>query len=194
MLYRTSCLTLALISLAGGCSIAPDNSSSIPQSIAAAERAQWQQFAPDPKEFSLLMPGVPIATQSEGGTDKTVVKEGSFVLKARQGNYKAAYMISYADYAPEQRGVLSDEKIVDSTWQAAYGDIGNKMVYKKKIKYQGFEGVEFQYTGGKNASHLVTSRNYLVKNRLYQISAIMSKEQFDRGDAMKYLDSFKLSS
>lgn len=114
------------------------------------------------------------------------------MLKARQGPYKAVYLISYADYPPAKRGALSDAAILEATWQAAHDDVGDRMVYKKKIKYNQHEGIEYQYTGAKGDTHLVTSRDYLANNRLYMISAIMSKEQFSRGDATRYLDSFEL--
>ena len=80
----------------------------------------------------MRMPGVPTETQS--APTAGVVKERSFMLKARQGNYKAGYLISYADYPPQQRGVLSDAAILESVWQTLPADVRNKMVYKKKIK------------------------------------------------------------
>ena len=183
-------LTFTMLWVSVGCGASKRDLAAL-QPISATERAQWEPFVPESEAFSIVMPGVP--TEVKTDADAGAVKQRSFMLKARQGQYKAAYLISYADFPPEQRGILSDAAILESSWQSSRNDVNNKMIYKKQIKYKQYEGIEYQYRGEKDRNYLVTSRDYLIRNRLYMTSAIMSQEQFDRGDAVKYLNSFELT-
>lgn len=139
------------------------------------------------------MPGIPVETVSINDTVVGPLEDHSFLLKAVQGKYKAAYLISYVDYPKEKRGILSSSEILESIFQSVQEENKDRMVYKKKIKFKNHEGIEYQYTGKIQAGHIVSGRNYLIDNRLLMLTAIMSKEQFARGDAAKYLDSLELT-
>ncbi len=157
-----------------------------------SDTSQWKEFSSKEGQFALLMPGIPEEKKSVTQTRIGPIKDHSFMLKAQQGELKAAYLVSYADYPKDRPHDLSPNTFLEQTWQAAFGDLGNRLIYKKSITLNGFAGSEFQYRGKGASTSLVTSRNYLVNNRLYQLSAVMSKKQAERGDAQKYLDSFRL--
>lgn len=156
---------------------------------ADSEAAQWKKFSSQNGKFTLLMPGIPEAKESTIDTTVGLLSDHAFLLKARQGNYKAAYLISYIDY-PSSRLKVSPQQFMEQAWQGSMGSFGSSNIYKKHISLNEYAGIEYQYKG--KSGNLVTGRSYLVGKRLYQLTAIMSKEQFGRGDAMKYLGSFRV--
>lgn len=152
--------------------------------------AAWQEFTSAPGNFALLMPGVPVAKTETLPTEAGPIDDNSFMLRARQGKYKAAYLMSYSDYPPGSTQKLNPNDFLEKSWQGSFGALGDKLVYKKTITFNGFAGIDFQYRG--KGTLLVTGRNYLIHDRIYQLCAVMHQAQEARGDAQKYLDSFRL--
>jgi hypothetical protein len=172
--WLTLCLPVTTILVAGGCT--------------SSEAAQWKMFSSQNCRFEVLMPGVPKETSSFTDTAVGRLNDHSFMLKARQGNYKAAYSISYVAY-PSAQLKVSPQQFMEQTWEASNDFAGSTQIYKKHISLKGHAGLEYQIKA--KSGSLITGRNYLIDNRLYQLTAIMSQEQFQRGDAMKFLDSFQ---
>ncbi len=158
-----------------------------------AKNAPWKKFSHQGGKFSLLMPGIPTETISTTDTVLGPLESHDFLLKAVQGNYKAGYLISYSDYNKEKRGILSDMEILEHIMQSIKENNKNRWLYDKKINLGKYKGIEIQHIGKVQKEYIITERHYLIDNRLLTTTAVMPKKQYDRGDAMKYLNSLKLT-
>lgn len=197
MRYLFIALAATLLGL-GGCGTADTSSDTTastlhkpPEQVSATDAA-WQEFTSAPGNFAVLMPGVPEAKKESMSTETGPIDQDTFTLRAQQGSDKAAYMISYADYPAGSTQKFNPNDFLEKCWQGGYSNLGDKLIYKKTFVFNGFAGLEFQYRGNTRPPFLITERDYLVHDRVYQMSAVMSQSQAARGDAQKYLDSFRL--
>ena len=191
--YAPIALAISLVFVADGCGAAKNRAAATSQKTSVVKNAPWKEFSPKGGRFSLLMPGVPTEKVSIDDTVVGPLESHSFLLKAVQGDYKAGYLFSYADYPQEKRGVLSDAEFLESFYVAFQEKYDGDVIYKKKIKFENYEGIEYKCTSKIQPSNIVMCRDYLIGSRLLTLSAVMPKKQFERGDAMKYLDSLKLT-
>jgi hypothetical protein len=178
--------------LFSGCRDVQTESVATRRSSQAGATVRWKTFLSTQGKFSLLMPGVPEEKTSVSETQLGPLKNFLFIFREQQGKYKAAYLISYLDYPHDHTQKFKPSIFLERAWQETFGGSARIITYKKNIVLNGFVGIEFQYKGKTDPTIVTTSRNYLVKDRIYQLSAIMSQEQCDAGDAQKYLDSFQI--
>lgn len=190
MRYLSVGLAVTAIIVVGGCI---NSEAQQPSAQAdAIDAVEWKEFSSERGNFSLLMPGAPEEKKSVIQTQLGPLDSYSFLLKARQGNRKTAYLISYSDYPSGHTQKFNSTDFLEKTWQGSFSNLGDRLVYKKNITLNNFAGLEFQYRGESASTSIITGRNYLVNDRIYQLAAVMSKELVDRGGAQKYLDSFRL--
>lgn len=167
--------TIAIMFCLAGCGSADKN----------APTNQWTEFSSPQGKFTVLMPGVPQASQETIDTVIGPLVQHSFKLRSN----KSVYIISYVDYPGKLR--VSPAKFLEETWKAGWGNLGSRLLYKRSGSSEGDATLEFQYKG-ESGKAIATSRYYLAGQRLYDIAVITPTAQ-SSGDAEKFMTSFKLT-
>lgn len=155
-----------------------------------ATNMPWQLLTSKAGRFSILVPGRPEESISTQASKLGPLRTHRFVLKARQGDFTAAYLLDYVDYP--QRGVRAYDPhfFLEQFVEGGFGDL--RLNYQKRIRLGSHAGIEFQHRMRADASSpLHTGRAYLVGNRMYLLGAIMRRPLLEQGCATKYLDSFR---
>jgi hypothetical protein len=83
--------------------------------------------------------------------------------------------------------------LLEQSWQAGFGRMGNRVIYKKRINYRGHPGLEHRFRG-KNFSHptFSTGRIILVGGTYYAWDVILPEAFMKEDYAPKFLESFRL--
>lgn len=153
-------------------------------------QADWKDFVSPAGRFAVLMPGIPDEKEDVIATELGPLTDHAFTLKDQQHPRRYVYTLSYTDYPPGHTQQFDPNDFLERAWQGSFSNLADRLVYKQRTTLNGFAGLAFQYRG--KGTFLVTARSYLVHDRIYQLSAIMPKEQLDKGDGTKYLESFRL--
>ncbi|HBX50632.1 MAG: hypothetical protein A2W98_00980 [Bacteroidetes bacterium GWF2_33_38] len=100
-----------------------------------------------------------------------------------------AYMVAYSDY-PSAMVEASDAKtLLEGVKSGFTGDLQVSVIEEKEIKLGENPGIFFK---ANSESYFVVFKDYLVKNRLYQIG-ILRDGSFPNDEAVKaFIDSFEL--
>jgi len=108
-----------------------------------------------------------------------------------QGKDLSSYIVIYAKYPRNYLQKFNSYKFLEKTWKDSFGDFKNKFIYEKRIKFNNYPAIEFQYEDARH-NIVTTARYYLIGDQTYLIAASTSKIGFEDGYANKYLDSFQL--
>jgi len=135
--------------------------------------------------YSVSMPGKPVEVGTPFGIGE--FHGVSHVVNVRSAG--SSYSTSYADLPIDP----SDETIAEKVFDAAKNDLLEKararVLDEKKIYLKGNSGREIK---AQAPNGVIISRNYLVKNRLYQIVVLVpDNAPFDKAD--KFLNSFSIT-
>lgn len=142
----------------------------------------WKPFTSQEGNFSALLPGEP----KEVTQNELFLKVHVFTCKA---NTKTSFGVSYIDY-PEKLHVNPTEKTYDGARNGALGK-GGKLLQEKSITIEGFPGREIQVE--KNGGEVFfIDRYFLAGNRLYQVMAVVPKQDQSSTNISYFLDSFSL--
>lgn len=152
----------------------------------------WNKFVSKECTFSVLMPGTPKSESSAIKGKAGTAHSKTFILDARQGNDLSSYSVYYTHFPLGYLRKFDSYKFLERTWEDRFSDMKNRLVYKKRIKLNGFAAIEFQYRDKGASTSLTTTRYYLANDRTYLVTASTSKVGFARGYADKYLNSFQI--
>jgi hypothetical protein len=153
---------------------------SVPPVFAQAAPSIWKVFESEGGGFSLLLPGEPIESKSDGVTSYSVTRAKEAVT----------YTVSYIDFpvnpTKEKNGVAEaftgiKDGIVEE---------GGQIQQEQAIAHKGFPGKELRVTmpdGG-----LTRVRSYIVGKRLYLVMASTSNEKALKQSLQGFLDSFRV--
>jgi len=137
------------------------------------------------------MPGIPTGKSSVIKGKAGAAQSKTFDLKVRQGKYVSFYIVICAKFPHNYLQKFSAYRFLEKTWKDNFGDLKNRLVYEKRIKFNTYSAIEFQYEDARH-NVVTTARYYLIGDRTYLITAITPKIGFENGYANKYLDSFQI--
>ena len=158
--------------------------------LAGCESSQWKDFHSKEGGFSVSMPGTPVEKRQAYHTQAGPVEAHFFTVEADRGSL--VYMVVYGDY-PEALMVADDgEMLLDAARDGAVGNIQGTLLGERSVSMGGHPGRELQVLSSDGRLAL-QMRIYLVKNRQYQVVAVMPKEARSTADRDRFLDSFRLT-
>ncbi|MBE9033122.1 hypothetical protein IQ266_25625 [filamentous cyanobacterium LEGE 11480] len=140
----------------------------------------WKVFKSDAGGFSLLMPGQPIESQSDGVTSYSVTRAKEAVT----------YTVSFIDFpvnpTQEKNGITEaftgiKDGIVEE---------GGKISQEQTVAIKGFPGKELRVSMPDGA--LTRVRSYIVGKRLYLVMASTNNEKNLKRSLQGFLDSFRV--
>lgn len=148
--------------------------------------AAWQEFSSAEGNFAVLMPGTPSYEKNGQSTTLGPIDMHMFSLNIKRD---AAYMIMYSDY-PEIVTRAKPDDLLDGGRNGALSNTKGKLVSEQNMSLDGFPGREIVIeVPGKGIMKL---RAFLVRQRLFQVLAVGTKEKIEHEDTVKYLTSFRL--
>ena len=163
-------------------------------SLLSCQQSEWKKFSSSEGRFSVLIPGVPTEKIIKVNTKAGIVDLHILQLEGTEFNYLA---VSYGDYPKETVTKENINKILDGARDGAVSNVHGKLISELIITLDNYPGREIKVEIP-NGKHILISRIYLVRNRLYSISLITHKnnifttELYDK--AHKFFDSFQLMS
>jgi uncharacterized protein (TIGR03066 family) len=141
----------------------------------------WKEFTSRERGFSVLFPGKPNESSRKGPKGDTY----SCMAQADAG--VSTYSVLCTEVA-QDIGAAGAKAVLDG----ATAPLAKNTKSKHDIKLGDYPGVELQLE--LDALGIVmTSRIYLVKQRLYQVIAASTRDKKDAAQFAKFLDSFKLT-
>jgi serine/threonine-protein kinase len=148
--------------------------------------AAWQEFSSAEGNFAVLMPGTPSYEKKSQSTALGPIDMHMFTLNLKRD---AVYMVMYSDY-PEIVTRAKPVDLLDGGRNGALSNTKGKLVGEQNMSLDGFPGREIVIeVPGKG---LMKLRAFMVRQRLFQVMAVGTKEKIDHEDTAKYLTSFRL--
>ena len=142
----------------------------------------WKTFTSPEGNFSALFPGTPEEkTQSE-----LFLKVHSFVCEVSK---KTAFLVMYTDF-PETMHVSPTDAFFDGAKNGALAKDG-KLLQEKSMTIEGFPGREIQIDKNKGEAFII-DRYFLAANRMYQVMAVVPRDNQSSTNITHFLDSFSL--
>jgi hypothetical protein len=161
----------------------------VPLILGAAQDTAWKSFASPKGGFSVLLPGEPAEQSRKVKTHAGVVEVTLYVVDVpKAGNY----VVGYTEFPEKGLQAGTSEKRLDNARDGAVRSARGKLQSETKIVLGSFPGRELIIEG--DGKDLVRTRIYAVKSRLYQTMVVGSKTTVDGREALRFLDSFKLTS
>jgi hypothetical protein len=167
----------ALVSL-GGCQQGADSQSD----------SGWQDFAPEGKGFSVLMPGTPTEETSSEATVFGMMDTSLFEVQP-EGD-KLTYTIRYDNYPPGIRAIGNVPQLVYARQKRLEYDVQGKELSAGDISLGEHPGrqVSLELPDGSIGIY----RIFLVEHRMYQVGVQAPEEETSAEEISKFLDSFQL--
>jgi len=140
--------------------------------------------------FTVAFPSPPEVEHQTLDTPQGKVPYHLFSGELREG----AFIVTYADY-PSSGGLKPAERLKKTVDAQVAGQQGTR-IYERPCSLGKIHGLEVRYRAANDegAIFLTTLRNYLVGNRLYQVSVITLLGSGMTAEQIKaLLDSFKLT-
>lgn len=160
--------------------------------ISGCGKAAWKEFSSEKGKFSVMVPGEPEEKTEPVNLPKIgTVNMITYTVEQRDG----AYMATYADYPYGLFQQTTPDKVLDGVGEgmARGSATDGKVVSEQRITVGENPGRDLVIEGTRqNVKFIMKARIALVSHRLYQIAAVMPKDQSTSIDAAKFLDSFKL--
>lgn len=182
-------MALILIAVIAVALLFTDSGKTLLSKINPVKTPAWEEFSSSEGNFSVQMPGAP-SHQTE--QVQTAIGPIDMHLFSRELGSKIAYIVIYSDY-PEVITRASPDQVLDGGRDAAVANSKGKLLSEERIFLDGGHAgreivVEVPDQG------VMKLRVYLVRQRLYQIMLLASKERIDSEENAKYFTSFKLLS
>jgi hypothetical protein len=160
----------------------------VPMLVGAAQDAAWQPFTSREGGFTVQVPGKPKeeqqAIRTAGGTIDVTV----YVLERKTGG---TFAVGFAEFPEQAAKPGTTSRRLDAGRDGAVTRAGGKLTAERRIALDRYPGRELHIeVDGKT---FVRTRLYAVKNRLYQLVAIGTKESVSSEDAERFLDSLDLA-
>jgi hypothetical protein len=153
--------------------------------VPAHAQTQPKEFQSKEGGFAVRAPGQPQRTKRAVTTNAGPIDTFFFIFETADG----ALMVAYNDYPAAFVASAGADKIVQDARDAAAKN--GKLASERKVTLAGYPGRELRLDGGPMNLSMRT-RIFLVKERLYQVTAVLPPSQIDGARANSYLDSFRL--
>lgn len=144
-------------------------------------------FRPPGGNFSINMPGTPVESSHITRTENGNILYSSYNLDAGD----AWYGVQYSEYPQGHMDDRSPDEMLRGAIRACEMGFEAKLTGKTEIllgEYPGQE-VTFKQSGG---LIVIKSRLFLVRDRLYQVTARVANTEKGLKQAQEYLDSFQV--
>ncbi|WP_353929170.1 hypothetical protein WJM97_12645 [Okeanomitos corallinicola TIOX110] len=154
----------------------------------------WSVFSSTAGGFKILMPGQPTETTQKVKTKTGEIEVNMFTVERQEEGTK--YTVAYIDYPQEYIDLLIKknlvEQAIDTGKNTALDSAKGTIISEEKITLDGYLGKEINYT--KPGQRVTKHRIFLVRNRLYQVSAEsdQAKQKYLTKSISGFCDSFKL--
>ena len=149
------------------------------------QNSSWQEFRSTEGRFTALFPGSPRSQNLSVPTAIGAVTANMVLLDSSDG----AVGVMYADYPWTLIQQGNVDKMLDGARDGAVANVNGRLVEEKPISLLDAPGREYLIQIKETA--FCRSRIYLVKNRLYIVQALGSKERVQSKEAEKFLNSFE---
>ena len=156
------------------------------------KQVDWQRVAPPGGGFSVLMPGTPAERKETADSPIGSIRISTFTLvKGRD-----EFTVAFTDY-PTAILKSNPETILEGVQIGVVEHLRDKVLDERPTWLDGHPGRKYtlELPESKLArwGHL-QGLPYLVKQRLYQVVAVMPKANASSEDARKFFGSFRLSA
>jgi hypothetical protein len=158
--------------------------------LLTVETDSWKEFRSQAGRFSVRLPGTP--KEDKQAIDTAVGKIDMFLFVYEVSN-DVAYLIMYNDYPEDVVAKADKTTMLDGARDGAVENVKGKLRSEKNVSISGSPGREIVVDTSDAPLSTIKSRMYLVKNRLYQVMAVVPKGKETSKDVDKFLDSFKLT-
>ena len=157
------------------------------------ESQAWKEFSSAEGRFSILFPGTPKSETITENTKLGPVDLRMFYLDTAV----AAYMVAYADIPVDPTSHDDVKRLLDAGRDKLLANKQRRLISEREITIGDYLGREL-IVGDEEG--ITKSRNYIVKQRLYQVLIEMPDDRNDSPEISKmheatrdkFLDSFKL--
>lgn len=156
----------------------------LPSTPALAEKTTksiWSVFSSEDGGFSLLMPGQPIVSNSDGVTSYSITRAKESVT----------YTVSYTDFPINPAQAANGIQNALGGVKTGIVEEGGKIQQRQTITLKGFPGEELRIVMPDGT--LTRLRSYIVGKRLYLIMASTDNERNLQRSLQGFLDSFRVN-
>lgn len=158
---------------------------------AASAQTEWKEFRWKEGGFAVLTPVTPAYRKQASTTPGGTFEAHLFTATASPFNYAVIYLDLPESQVTESGPAAVLEANRDSFVEGARG----KLAADQKVTLEGHPGREFRVErpgDTQAAAKEYRVRQYLVRNRLYQVVAVSPRAESPSPDLTRFLDSFKL--
>ena len=147
----------------------------------------WKRVNFAEQGFSIILPGEPAHTVKSVQT--TDGKMDINLFKFRDDDRSVTYLATASKY-PAKTDLSATDAVLGSERDAFIRDSRGKLIKEKKLKLGDYPGreCEIDILDGKVK---IMARFYLVKDRLYIVSAVGLPDSISSAETAKFLDSFR---
>src|SRR5215472_14829373 len=145
---------------------------------------RWKTFASEAGAFSVLMPGTPVATQSETAAGSALKVN----IVSSEGRDGSSYLCSYLDYpsTPEPNAAF------DTTRDGSIRAVQGRIVAERMLTIGENPAREFQ---AELPSHDVIDERYvLVGQRLFMLAVVSKAGTRNTSDIDKFFNSLQVAT
>ncbi|NES95034.1 MAG: hypothetical protein F6K32_07325 [Desertifilum sp. SIO1I2] len=159
------------------------------QEVLQIAQSNWSTFSSPNGAFSILMPGNPQpVVQQTVNIPEGQVTSNLFGSRAED----SAYIVGYSDLPISAASAADRQVLFDSFLEGFARSINGQVVDQNPIQLNRHEGREFRVQ--MNAGITAIGRVYLVEQRLYQMVAVIHREQNSSQRIQGFFDSFRLGA
>ena len=158
--------------------------------IESPESEEWREFSSSEGGFSVLMPGDPTKKIETVNTIFGSIDAPVFSLVRKD----AIYGVTYCEYPANLVQASTPDAILDNVLNSIKAS--GKLIGESIISLNGYPGRELSIESQpeeSEASVTMKIRMFMIDNKICRVIVVTPKESGVSEDAMKFLDSFKIS-
>ena len=157
-------------------------------------RANWLKFNPTGSRAEFKMPFKPRFVERTFTPVKGVppIKVRMHIGTALDASVNFSF--SYNDMNERPRGSKGITNTLEGVVRGSLTNVQGKLLNKTEIRLKGVKGRQFayQFADKNDKQYLALSRAFVKDARIYQLSAVMGKDEFNESLAAEFLNSFRI--
>lgn len=146
-----------------------------------------QEYMSEDKDFTVLMPDKPKVDKKKLDSDEGTIEKSTYLVEIKN----EWFGVSCWKYPTLPTSPDLIEQILNTGRDRILTTGGGKLLTENSINIEGYFGKEIKIVP-ENGNVISWSRFYVVKNRVYQIYYIGTKEKIKSPEIGKFIASFKL--